>query len=147
MAKRFGAEGDDHADVAAFTAEIARVNSLPLAQLAAEVMVRGFGPDGPGGPGKQATIEAPSDLGFTRVTAYVIAAEFSPAFRSRSVPSQLRLSLDYLIAEGLQVLEHACLVRVRWHRDIGDLDYAATRLGRAALAQGAVERVLAGGAL
>jgi hypothetical protein len=147
LAPSFGGQKDDHTGVAAFTAEVARVNSLPLAQLAAEVMARGFGPDGPGGPGKPGTIEAPARLSVPRTTADRIAAEFSPAYRSRSVPVQLKVSLDYLIAEGLQVLEHACLVRVQSHRDIGGLDYAATRLGRAALAQGAVERVLAGGAL
>jgi hypothetical protein len=147
VAPRSGGKEDDQADVAAFRAEIARVSSLPLAQLAAEVMARGFGPDGPGGPGKPGTVEAPAVLPVPRATADRIAAEFTPAYRSRSVPVQLKVSLGYLIAEGLQVLEHACLVRVQWHHDIGGLDYAATRLGRAALAQSGVERVLAGGAL
>ena len=40
-------------------------------------------------------------LSVPRATADRIAAEFTPARRSRSVPVQLKVSLDYLIAEGL----------------------------------------------
>ena len=49
-------------------------------------------------------------------------------------------ALEQLIAEGLQVLEHASLVRVSWRGGMDD--YTATRRGRAAVAQDEVERIL-----
>jgi hypothetical protein len=51
-----------------------------------------------------------------------------------------------LVGEGLQVLEHASLVRGPVAA-MGVDGYTATRLGRAALARGAVERIIAGGSL
>lgn len=53
MSPRSGGKDDGRDDVAAMTAEIERVSSLPLPQLAAEMMARGLGPGAPGGPGKQ----------------------------------------------------------------------------------------------
>jgi hypothetical protein len=57
-----------------------------------------------------------------------------------------------LSSEGLQVLDHACLVRPQFGLDAGtnsnyNMFWTATRLGQAALAQNGVERILAGGAL
>jgi hypothetical protein len=51
-----------------------------------------------------------------------------------------------LVGEGLQVLEHASLVRGPVATSGGD-GYAVTRLGRAALERGAVDRITAGGSL
>ena len=58
--------------------------------------------------------------------------------------------LAQVVAEGVQALEHACTVRPVFHLDPGtnyNLDWTATRLGRSALAQNAVARVLGGGSL
>jgi hypothetical protein len=52
-----------------------------------------------------------------------------------------------IIAEGLQELEHASLVRAQMHTSQNSLDFTTTRLGRAALEQGAVEGILGGGSL
>ncbi len=51
-----------------------------------------------------------------------------------------------LIGEGLQVIEHASLVRGPVAA-MGADGYTATRLGRAALERGAVDRIIAGGSL
>jgi hypothetical protein len=109
-------------------------------------MSKGFGPEGPGGPGKPGTLEAPT-VTVDRTTAGSIASEFTPAFRARTVGPELQLRLGQLVAEGLQLLEHASLVRAQWHTNAGTLDYAATRLGRAALEHDAVDRILGGGSL
>lgn len=57
-----------------------------------------------------------------------------------------------MVAEGVQVLEHACLVRSVLRQGAGgavgwSVDWTITRLGRAALAQNAGERILGGGNL
>jgi hypothetical protein len=52
-----------------------------------------------------------------------------------------------LVGEGLQVLEHASLVRGPVPTMGGVDGYTATRLGRAALERGAVDRIIAGGTL
>jgi hypothetical protein len=46
-----------------------------------------------------------------------------------------------LVAEGLQALELAALIRVTWRG--GTEDFKATRRGREALANGSVERLVA----
>lgn len=48
------------------------------------------------------------------------------------------------IAEGLQELEHASLVRAQAHTALGGLDCTTTRRGRAALQRGEVESVVRG---
>jgi hypothetical protein len=55
---------------------------------------------------------------------------------------QLRERIAKLVAEGLQELEHASLVRCQLHTEMGSLDWAATRRGRAALERGEVQAVL-----
>jgi hypothetical protein len=142
-----GSKNDDQDGVAAMTAEIERVSSLPLRQLAAEVMIRGFGSDGPGGPGKPGTIEAPTMLAVPRTTVTTIAVGFIPPHRPRSIGMDLQSRLTQVLAEGIQLLEHACLVRAETHANAGSLAYVATRLGRAALERDAVDRILAGGEL
>ena len=127
-------------DGAVFEAEIERVGGLPLAEVAAEVMAKGFGPDGPGGPGKPGTLESPGDA--QRVGLAELVRAVSPASAGRSVSATQTLRFGFLIAEGLQALEHASLIRVSWRG--GFEDYHATRLGRAAVEQNAVGRVLDG---
>jgi hypothetical protein len=57
----------------------------------------------------------------------------------------MQAALDQILAEGLQLLELAVLVRLETHANVGGLCYVATRRGRAALAAGQVERVTGGG--
>lgn len=80
-------------------------------------------------------------------TVGAIATEFSPDGTTRGADERVRLRLQRLVAEGVQALEHASLVRAQMHTAMGSLDYALTRLGRTALERGAVERVLGGGSL
>jgi hypothetical protein len=133
-------EGQD--DVAAMDAEIERAGALTLPQLGAEVMSRGFGADGPGGPGKPGSLETPGDL---RIGLTDIARQFTPAYVGRGVGRAQTQRFDQLVAEGLQVLENAALVRVSWSG--GMANYVATRLGRAAEQRGAVQRILEGGSI
>jgi hypothetical protein len=66
-----------------------------------------------------------------------------------SSPRAKRLQLQDLLAEGMQALENASLVYLTeiWAGNATHLAYKTTRLGRAALQQNAVERIVSGGAL
>jgi hypothetical protein len=117
-------------------AELARISALPLPALAAEVMRKGFGAGGP------------ADGCFAEPGA--IAGAFNPAEGSFGIDNQALLDMGEVVVEGLQVLEHACLIRMTVEGSGGGVYhtyYGATRFGRAALAQNAVEQVLAGGSL
>jgi hypothetical protein len=129
----------------AMQAELARLNALPVEELAIEVMIRGFGPGGPGAD------DAAISLGQANVGAGPTAGDISLRFvpdRGFTFPVptpddvQLRDLLTRLVAEGLQELEHASLVRCQVHTAMGTFDWAATRRGRAALDRGAVEHVM-----
>ena len=74
-----------------------------------------------------------------------IARQFTPAYTGRGVGREQTLRFDQLVAEGLQVLENAALVRVTWSG--GTAHYVATRLGRAAAQRNAVQRELEGGSV
>jgi hypothetical protein len=52
MPPLFGGKDEGQDDVAVMTADIDRLDALPLRELAAEVMTKGFGSDGPGAPGQ-----------------------------------------------------------------------------------------------
>jgi hypothetical protein len=124
-------------------AEYERLAALSLSDLAVEVMVKGFGPGGPGAD------DAAISLGQANIGAGPSAVDISFEFvpKGGSFPSpddiQLREQLAKLIAEGLQELEHASLVRCQMHTASGYFDWAATRRGRAALNQNDVAAVLA----
>jgi hypothetical protein len=126
-------------------AEFERLWALSPADLATEVMVKGFGPDGPGADDDSITLgQANFNSG---PTANGISYHFAPDWDSRSpgLTSEdlvLRGRISKLVAEGLQELEHASLVRCQLHTDMGYLDWAATRRGRAALERGAVPSML-----
>ena len=129
----------------ALPAEFARISSLSLPQLASEVMTKGFGPGGPGANDDAITVGGMNiNAG---PTVGQIAAAVLPGSDARGVDAALREHLFRIVAEGVQTLEHASLVRAQIHSSSGSLDYAATRLGRAALEQGAVDRILGGGTL
>ena len=136
-------------------AELARLNALPLPQLAAEVMTKGF--------------SANYDPTVSPVQADFLVDDFCPRprlhlFRDTTIRGQRRAAeelsdptstrakfaqLEDLLGEGLQALEKASLVEPKSSFDgvATQVGYVTTRLGRDALAQNAVDRVLAGGKL
>jgi hypothetical protein len=144
LAAVFGIREDLPDSVAAVNAEIDRLSVLRLTDLAAEVMVRGFGPGGPGGPGRPGTLEAPT-LTPERVSLNDVARALTPAFTARAAGPEQQVRLSHLVAEALQALEHAMLVRVSWRG--GMENYVATRAGRAAVETGAVGGILTAGAV
>jgi hypothetical protein len=135
---------DQSQDLAALQTEVARLESLSLPQLAAQVMTKGFGPGGPGAdPQNQISTGGANINAGPEVSD--IALAFAPGGNTRAADDQLRLRLYKVVAEGLQVLEHACLIRAQMHTSMNGLDYAITRLGRSALERGEVDRVLGAG--
>jgi hypothetical protein len=121
---------------AAFRAEVERLEALPIAQVAAEVMVKGFGP---GGYLPDFVRREP----YAVATAHVrnVAEMFEP---EGARDADLYERLSEVVGEGLQVLEHESLI---WARSIAEglgVGYAATRRGRAALEADASEQTLSG---
>ena len=116
-------------------AEVARLASLPLAELAAEVMTKGFGPGAPAGDGAWA--------GLSTIAGALTSAEGS------FLDGELLAEHYSLVAEGAQILEHSGLVRFDISSEGGIVHWmwTSTRYGAAALQQGAVLRVLQGGQL
>jgi hypothetical protein len=131
MTPLFGGGEDKQANEAAFHREVDRVNALPLAQLAAEVMRKAFtGADG-------------------FITLGQAAGAFIPDGHEKGIDDADVQRIYEIVAEGIQVLEHACLVRMVFHgNDRSTANYhwdvTATRLGKNALAQNDVERYLGG---
>jgi hypothetical protein len=124
--------GKRHAESEALRAEVERLGSLSLQQLAVEVMTKGFGPGGPAADGP--------------VHMQNIAGAFSPVtsvLAARAGDEGQRLAS--IVAEGIQVLEHACLVRWTFSGgDSSEMYWCKTRYGQEVLDQDAVESVLAG---
>ncbi len=133
MSPLFGSKDTKHDDRpgdAEALAEAQRLAALPLPQLAAEVMDKGFNP-GPASDGLP--------------TVRMIAEDIAPGLAGRE-PDAFQ-SLYDIVGEGMQLLEHACLIRYTVWSSQGGVFFTATRLGRAALAQGKVEHLLTGGTL
>ncbi len=132
---------------AALQAEVARLEALPLAEVAVEVMTKGFGSGGRGADDEQITVSGQNVDSGPDVSG--IADRFVPEinrWRGRGPGDEaLWNQLDRLVAEGVQQLELAALVRAQLHSASGSLDFAATRLGRSALESGTVERILGRG--
>src|ERR1022692_1524012 len=118
---------------AALQAEFDRVSALSLVQLASEVMTKGFGPGGPGADDSSVTVGGPNADSGIEVTG--IADKFvnyQPQYFGIPSPSEvLWRQFSRIIAEGLQELEHASLVRAQMHTSQNSLDFTTTRLGRA----------------
>jgi hypothetical protein len=128
MSPRFGNKDQPQTDVTAALHEgIDRLNSLTLPQLAAEVMTKGFGPNGPDPDGLP--------------TVTMIADALVPG-AERSSDEDAYVQLKDLTTEGVQVLEHASLVAVADYTDARF--FKLTRLGRSALEGSTLERVLSG---
>jgi hypothetical protein len=114
-------------------AEIERLEALALPQLAAEVMRAAF------------TTDYPPDLSPLPPSEWMLMPgdlKNTPV----DVPTELSARLRDLAAEGIQVLEHKGLVRVEAHHAGTSFThgYLTTRLGRQALADSTLERILAG---
>ena len=146
----FGHKDDDKQEMlaqwrVATQAEFERLNALPMMELATEVMIRGFGPGSPGADDDAITLgQANVNAGPTaQAISYAFAPERAFTF---PVPTpedvKLRDRIAKLVAEGLQELEHASLVRCQMHTAMGYLDWTATRRGRAALERSEVQRLL-----
>jgi hypothetical protein len=135
-------------------AEVARLQGLTLVQLASEVMAKGFSADydptadGSDVPGIADDFFPRPDftLRDSTVKAQVHKAQ---AEAQPGTPEHQLLVLADLVAEGVQILEHASLIRLKTNYDgqVFNAGYVATRLGHAALQQNAVDKVLAGGSL
>jgi len=137
----FGGRADRSAEVDALEAEIERLDQLPLPALAAEVMGKAFGPGAEWeDPEEEVTVGGPNvDAG---ATVEGIATAIAPGGSTRGADDRTRLRLQRLVAEGVQALEHAALVRPQMHTAMNSLDYTPTRLGRTVLAAGAVASVV-----
>lgn len=127
--------------------EFERLNALPLIELATEVMVTGFGPGGPGADDDAISLgEQNRDAGpiAPQISSELLAAR--GLHRAPGNPTaddlQLLARIAKLVAEGLQVLEHASLVRVQMHTAMGYLDWVATRRGRAGLESNEIQSIL-----
>lgn len=153
MSPIFGRQDDDKQERAdAWTldlkAELDRLASMSLAELAVEVMVKGFGP---GGPGAENGHPRPVRVGaheFAAASASVVASRFLPERGVRLPPPsedqlKLHMRITGLVAEGLQALEHASLVRLSSDlRQPYTVEYATTRRGRAALERDEVKTIV-----
>ncbi|MBS1888250.1 MAG: hypothetical protein JSU06_13790 [Actinobacteria bacterium] len=138
----FGGRVDRSAEADALEAEIERLDRLPLPMLAAEVMGRAFGPGAEWeDPEEEVTVGGSGGAG---ATIAGLAGAMAPEGSGRGADERLGGRLERLVAEGMQALEHAALVRPQVHATADGLDYTPTRLGRKALATGAVAEVVEG---
>jgi hypothetical protein len=120
---------------AQLASEVARLSALSMPQLATEVMMRAFTVDYQ--PGVR--IYSPDAM------VDLFCPPSRPA-KYHDVVLPVQLELRDLIAEGLQVLDHAGLIRLdgRYAGEVYDAGYVTTRRGRAAVASNTVEQALAG---
>jgi hypothetical protein len=139
----FGSRGDRSAETAELEAEVKRLDQLPLSALAAEVMTKAFGPGARWeDPEEEVTIGGPN-VG-AGATVAGIADAMAPEGSTRGADDGTWLRLQRLVAEAVQALEHAALIRPQMHTAMNSLDYTPTRLGRTVLAAGAVAEVVGG---
>jgi hypothetical protein len=113
--------------------EVARLSALSTPQLATEVMTKAF--------------TASYQPGDSLYEAAAMVDLFCPPSRPakyHDVALTAQLELRDLIAEGLQALEHAGLIRLegRYSGDFYTTGYLTTRKGRSAVASNAVEAAL-----
>jgi hypothetical protein len=140
----FGSRADRSAEADALEAEIERLDRLTLAALAAEVMGKAFGPGAEWeDPEEEVTVGGPN-VG-AGATVEGIATAMAPEGSTRALDDRARLRLQRLVAEAVQALEHASLIRAQLHAATAGFDYTPTRLGRKVLAAGAVAEVVGEG--
>jgi hypothetical protein len=106
-------------------AEVERLETLTVVQLATEVMTKAFKPDYTPGSGIQ-------ELG--GIKDYFLP-DYGPERAGDTTPEQ-ELALEDLLAEGVQLLEHARLVRPKfgYSGNVACSGWITTRPGRSALA-------------
>jgi hypothetical protein len=139
----FGGRGDRSLELSELEDAIERLDRLPLPALAAEVMAKAFGPGAEAeDPEEEVTVGGPNDG--AGATVEDIATGMAPGGTTKGADERTRLRLQRLVAEGVQALEHAALIRPQMHTAMNGLDYTPTRLGRKVLAAGAVAAVVAG---
>lgn len=140
----FGDRRNRSVEMDALDAEIERLDRLPLPALAAEVMAKAFGPGAAWeDPEEEVTVGGPHAGAGATVAG--IATAMAPGGSTKGADERDRLRLQRLVAEGVQALEQAGLIRPQSHIAIEGLDYTPTRLGRKVLAAGAVAEVAGGG--
>jgi hypothetical protein len=138
----FGGRGEGSDDGGALEAEIQRLERLTLAALAVEVMTKAFGPGAEcEDPDEEVTVGGPN-VG-AGATVEGITPDMAPGGTTKGADEKTRLRLQRLVADGVQVLEHAGLIRAQMHTSMNELDYTPTRFGRKVLAAGKVEDVVA----
>jgi hypothetical protein len=115
----------------ALDAEVQRLDALPLDDLAVETMAKGFGPGSPGAEGGA-------------VLASNIGGAFVPGDSTSGLDQDELVEINDLAAEGIQVLEHAGLVRVvvAGSGSVYNTYVTTTRAGRAALQNDSVKKAL-----
>lgn len=127
MSPLFGSKQDDNAGSSSDPRiEIDRLGSLPLDQLAAELIARGFKLEDSDGRG--------------RASVHDMAERMVPGFKRQS-QDQI-WELEELIGEGVQVLEHAGLAQCTVVGVDRRLQWVLTRRGRRAVADGSVSDAL-----
>jgi hypothetical protein len=138
----FGSRGDRSAEAAELAAAVERLEQMTLPALAVEVMTKAFGPGAEGeDPEEEVTVGGAAAR--AGVTAAGIATALAPEGSAKGAEERVWLRLQRLVAEAVQVLEHAELIRAQSHAGVVGLDYTPTRLGRTVLATGAVAEVIA----
>lgn len=110
--------------------EVQRLQALTLAQLATEIMTNAFSSSWSPGAGM---------AGVGTITDYFLPDYGAP--RAGDGTSAEEYALRDLIAEGVQVLEHARLIRPAfgYSGNPAGSGWTTTRLGRSALASGTVQ--------
>ncbi len=113
--------------------EVQRLDALALAQLATEIMTRAFKPE---------YIPDGSMVGLGAVADCFLPEYGAP--RAGDMTSQQEYALRDLMAEGVQVLEQARLVRPKfgYNGSVAEHGWVTTRLGRWALATGNVQSAI-----
>jgi hypothetical protein len=113
--------------------EVARLSGLSIPQLATEIMKRAF-----------TAQYQPGDSGYSAEGMVNLFCRPSRPPKYHDVVQTAQLELQDLIAEGLQALDHAGLIRLegRYAGEVYASGYVTTRRGRAALASNAVEQAL-----
>jgi hypothetical protein len=147
MSRMFGSKGadaDGHQDQLPLLSDLGpeveavaeQLAALPLPRLAAEVMTNAFKPEWEPG------------LGVTQLEAILDTflpphGEFSGAIYKKPQPSAAEYSIRDMVREAAQLLEHAGLLIPKHYESNGNwtvICWGTTRLGRAALTDGSVER-------
>jgi len=115
--------------------ELSRLGSLSVPQLASEVMVKGFA------HGDQADSE---EVWLSSANISIELYPPKPVVMPPPEDVKLIKQIERLVAEGLQELEHASLVRPKTSSAAGShLNYTTTRAGHSALENGEVQEILA----